>query len=135
VTVVASPGQTFNGTQQMGNICVMALSNQLTQVVPLLLGSPTARKADGTLLTDLAAGSGRVIVISGQAYVEVVALGNSVQLNFFGPLGTTWMAETATTIGGPWTALSPVSFTSQPQQSLSWSNQGEPARFFRLRQQ
>jgi hypothetical protein len=137
VTLATVPGMTLSGTLQVGSICVTALPNQPTQIVPLLLSSPSAAKSDGTSLANVASSSGQIVVVGGQTYLQLVAVpGNDLlQLNLYGSPGTNYTLETALRLEGPWSSVTTMNFTNSPQQTLMWTNHGEAASFFRLHQQ
>jgi len=135
VTLATTPGMTLIGAEQLGNLCFTALPNQLTAVVPLLLTAPAAMKADGTALADIVAASGQVFLVGGQPYLLAVATSNNlVQLTLYGSVGTAGTLETALSVQGPWSPVTAVNFTNL-SQTITWTNQGDPARFFRLQKQ
>jgi hypothetical protein len=135
VSMGTAPGMTLAGTLALGNICVTALTNQTTGLAPLLLSAPAATRADGTPLGDIVAVSGQVVVVNGRTYVQVApGPGNQIQLVLFGALGTTHIIERSSSVQGPWTPVNTVNFTTMTQ-SITWTNHGESAVFFRLHQQ
>ena len=64
----------------------------------------------------------------------VSAPGNRVQLTLFGTPGTTNVLETSGSPKGPWSPVQTLNVTNA-QQTLMWSNHGEPGLFFRIYQQ
>jgi hypothetical protein len=135
LTVASAPGMTLNGTLQLGNLCFTALSNSVTAVVPMLLSSPAATKADGTAVSDIVAVSGRITVVGRQPYLLATrGPSNLMQLTLYGIPGTTHVLQTAARLQGPWSTVQTLTLTNV-SETLLRPNQGEAALFFRSYQE
>ncbi len=108
--LAARPGQSILGSKQLAQLTFTALANQQSGFVPLNALPFSATKADGWLLTDQPARSGRAVVVGQEALLEATldASGNR-GLVLYGKPSATFAIEYTTSLTSPrtWTRLSP----------------------------
>lgn len=108
--LAARPGQSILGSKQLAQLAFTAIANQQSAFVPLNALSFSATMADGSLLTDRPAQSGRAVVVGQEALLEATldASGNR-GLILYGKPSFTFAIEYTTSLSSPatWTRLSP----------------------------
>jgi hypothetical protein len=78
IAIQASPGQVFQGTEQLGQLSFSAISNPSSAFVPLPVGSISAVKPDGTAYINYITQAGTVIDVQ-NIPVLTATVGTSLQ--------------------------------------------------------
>jgi hypothetical protein len=103
------------GTQQVASLYVTALPGQSSAFVPLLLENVTGTQPDGTVVGNLTAQAGRIVVVGHQPLLEALRSTNGlVQLIFYAQPGTTneIQATTGLTPTNSWATSETITATN-----------------------
>jgi hypothetical protein len=103
-------GQSILGSKQVAQLTFTAIANQQSAFVPLKVLPFDALKADGTLVTDRPAQSGRAVVVGQESLLEAMVNSNGTRgLVLYGKPLSTFAIEYTTNFSGPrtWSRLSP----------------------------
>jgi len=106
VAIQASPGQVFQGTEQLAQLIFGAVSNPPSAFVPLPVGTSSAAKPDGTAYINYITQSGTVIVVQ-NIPVLTAAVGTGLQrsLTSYGLIGANYQLQYTTNLAVGWTPL------------------------------
>jgi len=116
------------GTQQVAWLNFMAVSNQSSAFVYLLLDDAAGRQPDGTEVRNFAPQAGRVVIVGEEPLLEALATTNGeVRLILYGPPGSTNLLQTVFQLpaSGPWLPSSTVTLSNlfQPLEPSPAANQ------------
>jgi RHS repeat-associated protein/uncharacterized repeat protein (TIGR01451 family) len=101
------PGQPLIGTKQIGFIGFTAVSNQHSAFVPLSISEVQAVKPDGTVVSNVAFGVTRVVVVGEEPLLEALLSSTRQRMmTIYGQPGTTNVIESNPDLAGlvPWSA-------------------------------
>jgi hypothetical protein len=126
-------GQTLQGTQQLAQLSLLAVSNQLPALYPLPVGQTSAAKPDGSLYTNCITPTATVAVVAGEPFLwATFAPDSSRNLTLYGLLGVTYQLQFCTNLALPsnwtptWTYVQTNSAITIPVDPVA------PTKFYRL---
>jgi hypothetical protein len=106
----AGPGQVMLGSNEIAQLNFTACPSQHSAAVPLNLVPFIATRADGVILTDRPAQSGRVVIIGQEAVLEVSRSPVGTRnLTLYGKPSVSYLVEYTTNLSNPsWNALATI---------------------------
>jgi hypothetical protein len=127
--------QILHGPTNVGELWLMAVPDQASAFVPLLVTNVVGFKPDGTNAANAYGYPGRVVVVGQEPLLEALhSTTNEVLLFLYSQTNATCTLETTTNIllAPEWLHVMTFNPTNL-ETHVTWTNQGEPARFFRLK--
>jgi hypothetical protein len=136
INLRAAAGKSFAGSNFLGNLNFVSLTNQGSAFIPMTSRIVTGTRPNNSQLVGLFPGEGEVVVVKDQPLLRSLIATNSARsLKLYGKVGRSYQVlySTNMTANTVWQPLTTYTHTSVAQ-SLSVNNTA-PVIFYRLKQQ